>query len=206
MGFKVFSEVNDIKGFLDPLEGEALYEYASKFVINKPALEIGSYCGKSSVYIGTAIKKNNQKLYSVDHHKGSEEQQPGEEYFDSDLLSDDGNCIDTLPHFLKTIRDFKLEGFVIPVISTSEEANEDFNQDFDMVFIDGGHAEETAQQDFEMWSKRLDSGGILAIHDVYPNPEDGGRPPFNIYKKALKGGSFKELDSIKSLRILQKVD
>ena len=169
-------------------------------------MEIGSYCGKSSVYIGTAIKKNNQKLYSVDHHKGSEEQQPGEEYFDSDLLSDDGSCIDTLPHFLKTIRDFKLEGFVIPVISTSEEANEDFNQDFDMVFIDGGHAEETTQQDFEMWSKRLDSGGILAIHDVYPNPEDGGRPPFNIYKKALKGGSFKELDSIKSLRILQKVD
>ena len=129
MGFKVFSEVNDIKGFLDPLEGEALYEYASKFVCNKPALEIGSYCGKSSVYIGTAIKKNNQKLYSVDHHKGSEEQQPGEEYFDSDLLSDDGNCIDTLPHFLKTIRDFKLEGFVIPVISTSEEANEDFSED-----------------------------------------------------------------------------
>ena len=78
MGFKVFSEVNEIKGFLDPLEGEALYEYASKFVCNKPALEIGSYCGKSSVYIGTAVKKNNQKLYSVDHHKGSEEQQPGE--------------------------------------------------------------------------------------------------------------------------------
>ena len=123
MGFKVFSEVNEIKGFLDPLEGEALYEYASKFVFNKPALEIGSYCGKSSVYLGSAVKKNNQKLYSVDHHKGSEEQQPGEEYFDSDLLSDDGNCIDTLPHFLKTIRDFKLEGFVIPVISTSKEAN-----------------------------------------------------------------------------------
>ena len=114
-------------------------------------------------------------------------------------------CIDTLPHFLKQSGDFKLEGFVIPVISTSKEANEDLNQDFDMVFIDGGHTEETAQQDFEMWSKKLDSGGILAIHDVYPNPEDGGRPPFNIYKKALKGGSFKELDSIKSLRILQKI-
>ena len=88
MGFKVFSEVNEIKGFLDPLEGEALYEYASKFVFNKPSLEIGSYCGKSSVYLGTAVKKNNQKLYSVDHHKGSEEQQPGEEYFDQSKFHD----------------------------------------------------------------------------------------------------------------------
>ena len=161
MGFKVFSKVNDIKGFLDPLREKLLYKYASKFVSNKPALEIGSYCGKSSVYIGTAIKKNNQKLYSVDHHKGSEEQQPGEEYFDSDLLSDDGNCIDTLPHFLKTIRDFKLEGFVIPVVSTSKEANEDFNQDFDMVFIDGGHAEETAQLDFENVVKKIRYWGNL---------------------------------------------
>ena len=198
-------DLNQVKGFLDPLEGEALYSYAKKYVINKPALEIGSYCGKSAVYIGEGVKANNQKLYSIDHHKGSEEQQPGEEYFDPDLLSKDGESLDTLPHFLKTISDSNLKSYVIPIVSSSKEANEDLDLNFDMVFIDGGHSEEAAQADFNLWSKRLSMKGILGIHDVFPNPDDGGRPPFNIYKKALDSGDFIELEAIKSLRILQRV-
>lgn len=92
-------DINKVKGFLDPIEGEALYHYTKKFTKDGNALEIGSYCGKSAVYIGSAVKENNQKLYSIDHHRGSEEQQPGEEYFDPDLLNKKGNGIDTLPFF-----------------------------------------------------------------------------------------------------------
>ena len=205
MTFNPLIDINQIKGFLDPLEGEALYKYAKKYVINKPALEIGSYCGKSAIYIGEGVKVNNQKLFSIDHHKGSEEQQPGEEYFDPELLSKDGEGIDTLPHFLKTISDCNLENFVIPIVSESKEASEDMDLYFDMVFIDGGHSEEAAQVDFNLWSKRLSKKGVLAIHDVFPNPADGGRPPFNIYKKALESGDFIEVEAIKSLRILQRV-
>ena len=198
-------DINTVKGFLDPIEGEALYLYAKQYVKNDPCLEIGSYCGKSSVYLGSAVKENGQKLYSIDHHKGSEEQQPGEEYFDSDLINAEGNGIDTLPFFLETIEKSKLDKFVIPIVSTSEEAYQDFTLNFDMVFIDGGHSEKAAQKDYELWSKRITKGGLLAIHDVFPNPEDGGRPPYNIYKRALESGNFKKLEMIKTLGLLKKV-
>ena len=198
-------DINKIKGFLDPQEGEALYSYAKEFTKIGSALEIGSYCGKSAVYIGSAVKENNQKLFSVDHHKGSEEQQPGEEFFDPDLVDASGNGIDTLPHFLETIRSSGLENFVIPIIASSKEAHEDIKIDFNMVFIDGGHSEEAAQIDYSLWSKRLHPGGLLAIHDVFPNPKDGGRPPYNIHMKALESGSFQAIELIKSLSLLKKV-
>jgi predicted O-methyltransferase YrrM len=205
MNLKLPLNINKVKGFLDPKEGDALYSYAKQYSISGSCLEIGSYCGKSAVYLGMAVKENGQKLYSVDHHKGSEEQQPGEEYFDPDLKSKDGDGIDTLPFFLDTIEKSKLQSFVIPIVSTSEEANEDLDINFDMIFIDGGHSEEAAQKDYDLWTDRINIGGILAIHDVFPNPKDGGRPPYNIYIKALESGNFEELEVVKSLRLLRKI-
>ena len=199
-------DMNKIKGFLDPIEGEALYSFAKEFTKDGNALEIGSYCGKSAVYIGSAVKENNQKLYSIDHHKGSEEQQPGEEYFDPDLINTEGNGIDTLPFFLKTIKDSYLEGYVIPIVSSSEEAYKDLKMSFNMIFIDGGHSEEAAQTDYKLWSNKINPEGLLAIHDVFPNPNDGGRPPYNIYLEALESGAFEEIDVIKSLRLLKKIN
>ena len=198
-------DINKVKGFLDPREGEALYNFAKQYTLNGSCLEIGSYCGKSAVYLGKAVKGNGQRLYSIDHHKGSEEQQPGEEYFDPDLRNKNGDGIDTLPFFLDTIQKSDLEGFVIPIVSTSEEAYEDLNINFDMVFIDGGHSEEAAQKDYELWTQRINVGGLLAIHDVFPNPEDGGRPPYNIYIRALESGEFEELEIVQSLRLLKKI-
>ena len=198
-------DINKVKGFLDPKEGEALYNFAKQYTLNGSCLEIGSYCGKSAVYLGKAVKENDQKLYSIDHHKGSEEQQPGEEYFDPDLRNKDGDGIDTLPFFLETIEKSGLEGFVIPIVSTSEEAYEDLNINFDMVFIDGGHSEKAAQKDYDLWTQRINIGGLLAIHDVFPNPEDGGRPPYNIYIRALESGEFEELEIVQSLRLLKKI-
>ena len=198
-------DIDKVKGFLDPTEGEALYTYAKEYTKHGSALEIGSYCGKSAIYLGLAVKENKQKLYSVDHHKGSEEQQPGEEFFDPDLINKEGNGIDTLPFFLETIRSYNLERTVIPIVSSSKEAYIDMKINFDMIFIDGGHSEQAAQEDYRLWSERLNPGGLLAIHDVFPNPDDGGRPPYNIYKKALESGKFKEIEMIKSLSLLEKL-
>ena len=114
--------------------------------------------------------------------------------------------VDTLlPFFLETIEKSKLDKFVIPIVSTSEEAYQDFTLNFDMIFIDGGHSEKAAQKDYELWSQRINKGGLLAIHDVFPNPEDGGRPPYNIYKRALESGTFKKIEMIKTLVLLMKV-
>ena len=195
----------EVKGFLPQNEADALYSAATSLEVKGPLLEVGSYCGKSAVYIGLAAKENDEKLYSVDHHKGSEEQQPGEEYYDPDLIDKTRKGIDTLPFFLDTIRKSDLEGVVIPVVSTSEEAYADISLQFSFIFIDGGHSEEAAQNDYRLWSVRLIDEGVLAIHDVFLNPEDGGRPPYNIYLKALESGNFEEIDAVGSLRILRKI-
>ena len=196
---------DQIKGFLEKEEGESLYKFAKKYSSKRPCLEIGSYCGKSAIYLGNAAKENNQILYSIDHHKGSEEQQPGEEFFDPDLLDETGKGINTLPFFLETLDKAGLHDNVVPIVSTSVEAGEVWSEPLAMVFIDGGHSDQAANDDYNVWHPHIIQGGLLAIHDVFPNPEDGGRPPFNIYTKAKESGLFKEVDMINSLVLLEKL-
>lgn len=202
---KLGIDPNAIKGFLLKEEGESLYLAAKNYSKKGPCLEIGSYCGKSALYLGSAVKENNQLLYSIDHHKGSEEQQPGEEFFDPDLLDETGNSINSLPFFLDTISKAGLKDIVIPMVSTSVEVSKAWTKPLAMVFIDGGHSEKAANEDYDAWNPHIIPGGLLAIHDVFPNPEDGGRPPFNIYTKAKKSGLFKEVDMIGSLALLEKL-
>ena len=202
---KLGIDPNQVKGFLEKQEAESLYQFAKKYSSIGPCLEIGSYCGKSAVYLGAAVKENNQILYSIDHHKGSEEQQPGEEFFDPDLLDETGKDINTLPFFLETLDKADLRDNVIPIVSTSVEASEVWSKPLAMVFIDGGHSDQAANDDYDFWHPHIIEGGLLAIHDVFPNPEDGGRPPFNIYTKAKESGLFKEVDMINSLALLEKL-
>ncbi|MFM1566687.1 MAG: class I SAM-dependent methyltransferase, partial [SAR86 cluster bacterium] len=175
---KLGIDPDQVKGFLAKEEGESLYTFAKRYSSKGPCLEIGSYCGKSALYLGTAVKENNQLLYSIDHHRGSEEQQPGEEFFDPDLLDESGKGINTLHFFLDTIDKAGLNDIVIPIVSSSVEASEVWSKPLAMVFIDGGHSEKAAHDDYDVWHPHIIKGGLLAIHDVFPNPEDGGRPPF----------------------------
>ena len=202
---KLGIDPNQVKGFLEKQEAESVYQFAKKYSSIGPCLEIGSYCGKSAVYLGAAVKENNQILYSIDHHKGSEEQQPGEEFFDPDLLDETGKGINTLPFFLETLDKADLRDNVVPIVSTSVEASEVWSKPLAMVFIDGGHSDQAANDDYDVWNPHIIQGGLLAIHDVFPNPKDGGRPPFNIYTKAIESGLFKELEMIKSLALLEKL-
>ena len=202
---KLGIDPDQVKGFLEKQEAESLYQSAKKVLFSRTLLEIGSYCGKSAVYLGTAVKENNQILYSIDHHKGSEEQQPGEEFFDPDLLNETGKGINTLPFFLETLDKADLRDNVVPIVSTSVEASEVWSKPLAMVFIDGGHSDQAANDDYDFWHPHIIEGGLLAIHDVFPNPEHGGRPPFNIYTKAKESGLFKEVDMINSLALLEKL-
>ena len=202
---KLGIDPDQVKGFLEKQEAESLYQFAKKYSSLGPCLEIGSYCGKSAVYLGAAVKENNQILYSIDHHKGSEEQQPGEEFFDLDLLDETGKGINTLPFFLETLDKAGLRDNVVPIVSTSLEASEVWSEPLAMVFIDGGHSDQAANDDYDVWHPHIIQGGLLAIHDVFPNPEDGGRPPFNIYTKAKESGLFKEVDMINSLALLERL-
>jgi predicted O-methyltransferase YrrM len=184
-------------------EGLALYDAALTVASLGPLLEIGSYCGRSAIYLGAAAAEGQTILYSVDHHRGSEEHQPGEAYYDPEIASPDGR-VDTLPLFREAIGRAGLESVVVAIVGDSSVVAAHWQTPLGMVFIDGGHAEATTWADYRGWPKWLVDGGFLAIHDVVPDPADGGRPPFEIYSAARESGQYDDVAEVGSLRILRR--
>ena len=195
-------KIGTIKGFLDEREANCLYNLALKAGKKGPCLEFGSYCGKSSVYLGMACKESPTVLFSIDHHGGSEEQQPGEEYFDPDLLDKETGKIDTLRHFRKTITDFDLDDIVIPVIGRSATIGNVWKTALSLIFIDGSHAYEAVLSDYDIWAKNLIVGGYLLFHDIFSDPAKGGQAPYLVYQKAVASGLYEEMPMCESLGIL----
>lgn len=200
------ANIDAIKGFLDPIEGAALYDSARSVGALGPCLEIGSYCGKSTVYLGAACRDTGNTLFAIDHHRGSEEHQVGEEYHDSDLFDETLKLVDTFSTFRQTLAQAQLENTVVPIVAPSEVVGRHWQTRLGLVFIDGGHSKAAAHKDYETWSQHVEIGGLLLIHDVFPNPEDGGRPPFEIYERALAEGMYQSVDMVKTLAILARVD
>jgi len=198
-------DINSVKGFLNEDEGTALYQHALTAAKNGPLLEVGSYCGKSSVYLGAACKRSESILFAVDHHRGSEEHQLGEEYHDPELYDTRFAKMDSFPHFRHTLSRANLEDVVVPIVAPSLVAARFWSTPLALVFIDGGHSMEAALNDYRSWAGHVMPGGFLIIHDVFPNPDDGGRPPFEIWKLAQESGLFKALPLVKSLGVLKRL-
>jgi MMP 1-O-methyltransferase len=197
-------KINNVKGFLDEREAQCLYKLAREAGKKAPCLEIGSYCGKSSVYLGTACKENSTVLFSIDHHVGSEEQQPGQEYFDPDLFDKETGKVDTLKHFRKTIFDFGLDDVVIPLIGRSATIGGVWKTPLSLIFIDGSHAYESVLIDYDIWAKHVMPGGYLLFHDIFSDPAKGGQAPYLVYTKAVESGLFEVMPMCESLGILIK--
>jgi predicted O-methyltransferase YrrM len=196
--------LRSVKGFLDEDEGRCLYEMALKACSLGPCLEIGSYCGKSTVYLGTACKEKSGILFSIDHHRGSEEQQPGEEYFDPELFDARTGRIDTFDRFRTTIEIAEIEDSVVPIVCRSEVAARKWATPLSLVFIDGGHAFKTVFADYIAWAGHIISDGYLLVHDIFRDPAKGGQAPYHIYKLALASDLFHEITMVKSLGVLQR--
>ena len=195
-----------VKGFLEPEEGLRLYELACEVSRLGPCLEIGSYCGKSAIYLGAACRNNGMILFSIDHHQGSEEQQPGEEYFDPDLYDPRSGRVDTFRELRKTIASAGFEDAVVPIVCRSEIAARQWATPLGLVFIDGGHALETVFTDYSAWAGHIVAGGYLLIHDIFADPAKGGQAPYRVYNLAKAGGLFQELTVVKTLGVLQRLD
>ena len=204
MEIEIHKIVKNIKGFLDEEEGHALYTTALEASRSGPCLEIGSYCGKSAVYLGTGCKETGGVLFSIDHHRGSEEQQPGEEYFDPELFDYRTFSVDTLGAFRQTLALAGLEQTVIPVVSHSKTIAAHWATPLSLVFIDGGHALETVTADYHAWAPHLQPGGWLLIHDIFEDPAEGGQAPFQVYRMALDSGAYEEELRVKTLGVLRK--
>jgi predicted O-methyltransferase YrrM len=200
-----FQFLNTIKGFMHDREVERLFEISLEASLKGPLLEIGSYCGRSAAVIGQACKENKSILFSIDHHRGSEEQQPGEEYFDPDLYDGVTKGVNTLPLFRQTLKQAGLEESVVPIVSTSAVAGRMWQTSLAMVFIDGGHSFEAAHTDFLTWTPHLMTGGYLVIHDIFLNPDEGGQAPRQVYETALSTGLYQELEMTQTLGVLQLI-
>lgn len=196
------------KGFMPADEGDALWDAAvsaAAAVPDAPFLEVGSYCGRSTVWLGDAAERSGRVLFALDHHRGSEENQKGWEHHDRDVVDPRTGRMDTLPFFRAAIHDADLEATVIAVVGRSPLVAAHWATPLAFVFIDGGHGHEPARQDYLGWSPHVAPGGTLAIHDVFPDPADGGRPPYEeIYLPAIESGAFEEISATGSLRILRR--
>lgn len=193
------------RGFMPPDEGVALWEAASSVTVDGPFLEVGSYCGKSAIYLGDAARSLDRVLFSVDHHRGSEENQPGWEWHEPDLVDPDVGLMDTLPIFRRTVHDAGLEGSVVAIVGDSPTVARHWSTPLSLLFIDGGHGADPARHDYEMWTPHVRPGGLLMIHDVFEHPEDGGQAPHDhIYRPALRSGLFTETRAVGSLRVLTR--
>ena len=127
------------KGFMPTDEGLALYETAVAYAGRGPIVEIGTYCGKSTVFLGAAARIAGAKVITVDHHRGSEEHQEGWEYHDSTLIDPEPGKFDTLPHFPRTITRAGLDEEVITIAGASTAVAPVWGAFIGMLFIYGCH-------------------------------------------------------------------
>jgi predicted O-methyltransferase YrrM len=199
------ADIDDIKGFLAEDEAQALYDSALQTCALGPVLEIGSYCGKSTIYLGLACQQENGTVFALDHHRGSEEHQLGEFFHDPDLYDEGAGLMDTFREFRRNIRNAGLNETVVPVVAGSDAAARHWQTPLGMVFIDGGHSLDAALTDYRCWAPHLKRGGILAIHDIYPDPHLGGQAPNTIFKMALSSGLFELVDRVNSLGLLRRL-
>ncbi len=192
------------KGFMPLDEGLALYAAAVRAgALGLPLVEVGTYCGRSTILLADAARVAGTVAVTVDHHRGSEEQQPGWEYHDPDVVDPEVGRMDTLPTFRRTLHQAGLEDHVIAVVGRSPQVAAVWGRPVGLVFIDGGHTDEHASADYEGWAPHLAPGGLLVIHDVFPDPADGGQAPYRIYRRALASGAFTEVSATHSLRVLR---
>jgi predicted O-methyltransferase YrrM len=190
------------KGFMPEDEGALLHRTALAHLGDGPALEIGTYCGKSAIWLGAAARATGSTVFTLDHHRGSEENQAGWEHHDASLVDEESGLMDTLPVFRRTVARAGLEDDVVAVVGRSTTVARHWRTPVALLFIDGGHAEEHAQNDYTGFARWVQPGGVLVIHDVFERPEDGGQAPYHVWKRAVAGGAFTPQETVGSMRVL----
>jgi predicted O-methyltransferase YrrM len=195
------------KGFMPLGEGLALYAAAAEAAtLGLPLLEVGTYCGRSTILLADAARQAGVSALTVDHHRGSEEQQPGWDYHDPETVDPVVGRMDTLPTFRRTLHAAGLEDHVIALVGRSPQVAAVWGGPLGLVFIDGGHTDEHATADYEGWAPHVAEGGLLLIHDVFPVKIDEwtGQAPYRVYLRALESGAFTEVSATESLRVLRR--
>ena len=199
---ELLRHARDAIGFMPDDEGLALHAAGLEGAEAGPLLEVGTYCGKSAVYLGAAARERDTVLYTVDHHRGSEENQSGWDHHDERLVDPRTGRMDTLPFFRRTMEDAALEDVVIAVVGPSTTVAAHWATPLGLLFIDGGHAFDVALADYEGWASYVAPGGVLVFHDVFEDPAAGGQAPYEVWKRAVEDG-WQPASTTGSLRVLR---
>lgn len=194
----------DVKGFLPENEGAQLANWARETASLGPLLEIGSYCGLSTLWLAEVARESNTVVFAVDHHRGSEEHQAGEFFHDEALVNEAGR-FDSLPEFRRNLLAHAAEDVVIPLIASATLAARYWTTPLGLLFIDGGHSLDAALADYRNWSQHLVKGGLLVIHDVFTHVAEGGQAPHAIWQLAKQSGLFEPAGSCESIRALRRL-
>jgi len=199
----LFAIANRTKGFLPDDEAAALRAAAASAPLGL-WLEIGTYCGKSTVHLGGVARQVGAHLVTVDHHRGSEENQPGWEWHDPSLVDPHTGVLETLPSLRHALYDAGLDEAVTVVVGKTQQVARWWSSPLTFLFLDGNHTEEVAQHDYAAFAPHLVEGGVLAVHDVFPDPADGGQPPWHVVQRAVADGAFEAVSTHGSLRVLRR--
>lgn len=183
----------DIPGWSLPGEFETLTKYASTCV--GPWVEIGSYCGRSTVALGKEAQRHGHVVFAVDPHRGNPEMDAGEACHHPDVWAREHGSLSVL---IDHIRKHGLEGTVVPVVGAGQAfAETGIRPGF--VFIDADHSYAGCKQDFNTWAELLDPSGVLAMHDT----TDVG--PGRVRDEALAAG-WHLVEQVESLAILTRTN
>lgn len=153
---KIKKLTDNVEGWLRDAEAKLLYKLAQNIPQNGVIVEIGSWQGKSTIWLGKGAEKVNAKVYAIDPHTGDS----------SEIIEQYGGHIDTFDSFLRNIKKSSLENTVYPIKKHSYHALGDVKEEIDLLFIDGAHEYEAVKKDYEMWFPKLKEGGIIAFHDT----------------------------------------
>jgi predicted O-methyltransferase YrrM len=120
-------------------------------------VEVGSWKGRSTSFVGPVCNANGTRLVCVDHWGGSRDVLAGR--YAAALAIEDVEA---------TFRaNMQALGIVVEVIAAPSAiaARQFAPQSIDRVFLDASHDRASVEEDLRVWSERLAPGGILAGHD-----------------------------------------
>ncbi len=193
------------RGFMPTAEADALRAAAAD-TGGGLWLEVGTYCGLSTLHLAAVAHAVGAQLVTLDHHHGSEENQPGWEYHDPETVDPYTGRMDTLPFLRHALHDAGLEAAVSVLVATTQQVAAWWTTPVNLLFLDGNHTHQVAQHDYAAFAPHLVRDGLLAVHDVFPDPADGGRPPYDVVQRALGSGAFERVGGHGSLWVLRRTN
>lgn len=154
----------NIKGMLNEKEGQLLYDLAKNSPRDSIIVEIGSWMGKSTLWLLAGSQAGNKiRVYSIDHHIGDDE------------IHRHYGKIWTYNKFKENIQKSGFWHLILPLVMTSKEASQIIDESISLLFIDGCHEYESVLEDYNLWYPKIITEGIIAFHDYRPEiPEYKG--------------------------------